>query len=127
MDKKKILVTEDSPTILGLVSESLKEKGYDVITAQDGQEAFEKARRENPDLIVLDIMLPKIDGYKVCGMLKHDENYAKIPIILLTARAGEKDKKMGEEVKADAYLVKPFNPEELLAKIKELLEKRKEE
>ncbi|MDP8297028.1 MAG: response regulator [Candidatus Orphnella occulta] len=118
---KKILVTEDSQTILDMVKDILESEGYNVITAIDGQEAFSKAKLEKPDLIILDLMLPKLDGYKVCRMLKFDDNYKHIPIIIFTARASEADKKMGQDVSADAYITKPFQPEELLAKIKEFL------
>jgi Response regulators consisting of a CheY-like receiver domain and a winged-helix DNA-binding domain len=106
---KKILVTDDSPTIVAITKELLESAGYSVITATDGQEALEKTKKERPDLIVLDLMLPKIDGYKVCAMLKFDKNYSKIPVIILTARAGESDKELGAEVRADAYVTKPFD------------------
>ena len=118
---KKILVTDDSPTIVAMIKELLDSAGYSVVTAADGQEALSKAKKEKPDLIVLDLMLPKIDGYKVCAMLKFNTDYQNIPIIIFTARAGEADKKMGGDVKADAYITKPFEPEALLSKIEELL------
>lgn len=114
---KKILVTEDSATILAMVKDILEEQGYTVITSGDGQDALEKARREIPDLIILDLMLPKIDGYKVCRMLKFDEKYKKIPIIMFTARMQETDIKLGTEVGADAYITKPFDPVVLLDKV----------
>jgi len=118
---KRILITEDSPTILAIAKEALESAGYGVLCAVDGQEALDKARKECPDLIVLDLMLPKLDGYKICRMLKFDEKYKQIPIILLTARTQEADIQLGKEVGADAYLTKPFEPEILLAKIKELI------
>lgn len=118
---KKILVTEDSPTILAIVKETLESQGFSVITAVDGQEGLKIAREEKPDLIILDLMLPKLDGYKVCRMLKFDEKYKKIPIVMFTAKAEEADRKIGIEVGADAYVSKPFDPEVLLAKINELL------
>lgn len=99
----------------------LVSSGYEVITAYDGEDALSKARREKPDLIILDLMLPKMDGYKVCGFLKADTRYKKIPIIMFTARAQDEDKEMGEEVGADAYITKPFEPDVLLGKIQELL------
>ena len=120
---KKILVTDDSPTIVAMIKELLESNGYVVVTASDGQEALDKTKKEKPDLIILDLMLPKIDGYKVCAMLKFDKNYSKIPIIILTARAGESDKELGSEVHADAYVTKPFEPNTLLAKVKELIKK----
>jgi len=91
------------------------------LTASDGQEGLDKARRDKPDLIMLDLMLPKIDGYKVCRMLKFDDRHKHTPIIMVTARAQENDEKLGYEVGADAYLTKPFESQVLLQKIKELL------
>lgn len=121
MDKKKILVVDDEKDLVEAVKFRLEANNYEVIQAYDGQEALVQARKLKPDLIILDLMLPKIDGYKVCRMLKFDERYKKIPIIMFTARAQESDKKLGEEVGADAYITKPFEPEVLLSKIKELL------
>ena len=118
---KKILVTEDSPTILAVIKDILEKEGYSVIAAVDGQEALEKAKQEKPDLIILDLMLPKVDGYKVCAMLKFDKNFHNTPIIILTARAGEADKKLSEEVRASAYITKPVEPGLLISKIKELI------
>lgn len=119
--EKKILLVDDERDLLEIVKMRLEASGYKVLTALDGQEGFDMAKREKPDLVILDLMLPKIDGYKVCRMLKFDEKYKKIPIILFTARAQEADKKLGEEVGADAYITKPFEPEVLLEKIKELV------
>lgn len=121
MDKKKILLVDDEKDLVEAVKLRLEANNYEVIPAFDGQEALAQARRSKPDLIILDLMLPKIDGYKVCRMLKFDEKYKKIPIIMFTARAQESDKKLGEEVGADAYITKPFESQALLAKIKELL------
>ena len=118
---KKVLVIDDEPNIVKVVATRLKANNYEVITAFDGQEGLEVARREKPDLIILDLMLPKMDGYKVCGLLKSDARFAKIPIIMFTARAQEEDIKLGEEVGADAYITKPFNAQTLLSKIRELL------
>ncbi len=120
-ETKRILVVDDEEDIVKLVKMYLEHHRYEVITANDGQEGFEKAKTEKPDLIILDLMLPRMHGYKVCGLLKKDTMYAKIPIILFTAKAQEKDIKLGQEVGADAYITKPFEPEILLAKIKELL------
>ena len=118
---KKILITEDSPTILEILKSVLVEEGYEVIAASDGQQALNLAKTEKPDLMVLDLMLPKIDGYKVCRMLKFDEKYKDIPIIMLTARTNETDEKLGKEVGADAYIKKPFQPEVVIDEIKKLL------
>jgi len=120
-DAKRILVVDDEEDLVKLVKKFLEYHRYEVITANDGQEGLEKAKTDKPDLIILDLMLPKISGYKVCGLLKKDTRYAKIPIILFTAKAQEKDVKLGEEVGADAYITKPFEPEVLLSKIKELI------
>ena len=105
-----------------MVKMRLEANNYEVLIAYDGEQALTKAREEKPDLIILDLMLPKMDGYKVCGLLKKDARYAKTPIILFTARAQEEDVKLGEELSADAYITKPFEPQMLLSKISELLE-----
>ncbi|NQT94853.1 MAG: response regulator [Candidatus Omnitrophica bacterium] len=121
MAAKKILLVDDETDMVDIVKLRLEANGYEVITAYDGQEALDKAKTESPDLIILDLMLPKIDGYKVCRLLKFDQKYKSIPIIMFTARVQDEDKKMGEEVGADAYITKPFEPQVLLSKIKELL------
>jgi DNA-binding response OmpR family regulator len=121
MSKKRILLVDDEQDISEVVKMRLEANDYEVIVAYDGQEALDKAHQEKPDLMILDLMLPKIDGYKVCRMLKLDDKYKNIPIILFSARAQESDKEMGKDVGADAYLTKPFDPQALLGKIKELL------
>lgn len=121
MAKKKILLVDDEAALVELIKIRLEANGYTVITANDGQEALDTARQEVPDLIILDLMLPKLDGYKVCRMLKFDEKYKHIPIIMLSARAQEADKKMGETVGADGYVTKPFEPQVLLGKVKDLI------
>ena len=121
MDKKRILVVEDEIELVKAILIRLQQAGYEILSAYDGQEGLEKAKKEKPDLIILDLMLPKMDGYKVCGLLKADARYSSIPIIMATARAQESDEKLGLEVGADVYLTKPFQYEILLAKIKELL------
>ncbi len=121
MADKRILVVDDETQLVEMLKMRLEAGGYQVLSALDGQEALDKARKEKPDLIILDLMLPKIDGYKVCRMLKFDEKYKSIPIILFTARAQQEDVKLGTEVGADAYITKPFDPPALLGKIKELL------
>lgn len=118
---KRILLVDDEPDILELVIPMLENAGYEVLAAADGQEALEKARSQKPDLIILDLMLPKLDGYSVCRMIKFDKILKKIPIIMFTARAGQEDRSTAGEVGADAYIVKPFEAETMLAKIKELL------
>lgn len=121
MEPKRILVVDDDPLILDLIRFNLEAEGYNVITASDGFDALERARKEFPDMLVLDLMLPKMDGYKVCRILKFDEKYKNIPILMLTARAQESDKEMGLETGADAYMTKPFEPDELLEKVSKLL------
>lgn len=121
MAKKRILVVDDEVDIVDMVKMRLEANDYDVITAYDGPEGLAKARKENPDLIILDLMLPKMDGYKVCAMLKRDQKYSSIPIVMFTARAQESDEKLGKELGADAYITKPFEPKVLLAKIQELI------
>lgn len=121
MTKKRILLVDDEIELVEMVKMRLEAGGYEVITAYDGQEALNKAKRVKPDLIILDIMLPKMDGYKVCGLLKADIRYSKIPIIMFSAKAQEEDMKLGEEVGAQSYVTKPFEPQVLLSKITELL------
>ncbi len=123
---KKILLVEDEPDLAAAVKIRLEMKGYQVSIACDGQEALNKARSESPDLMILDIMLPKMDGYKVCRMLKFDEKHKNIPILMFSARAQEKDKELAKECGADDYLVKPFEPDILLGKIKKLLSEKKD-
>jgi len=121
MVSKRILVVDDEEDIVALVRIRLEAEGYEVLVASDGQQALDTAKKEMPNLIILDLMLPKIDGYKVCRMLKFDERYKKIPIILFTARSQSSDKDLGMEVGADAYLTKPFDSKVLLDSIKRLL------
>lgn len=121
MAKKRILLVDDEKDLVETLSFRLEANDYEVIAAYDGHEGLDKAKKEKPDLIILDLMLPKMDGYKVCRILKFDEKYKNIPIILFTARAQESDKKLGEEVGADTYITKPFEPQILLEKIKALL------
>ncbi|MDD5449477.1 MAG: response regulator [Candidatus Omnitrophica bacterium] len=118
---RKILIVDDEADLVEVIKIRLEAAGFSTIIAHDGQEGLNKARKDNPDLIILDLMLPKIDGYKVCAMLKRDQRYMKIPIVMLTARAQESDMKLSKEVGADAYITKPFEPQALLGKIEELL------
>ena len=122
MAKKRILVVDDEIEFVKAIQIRLEQADYEVLTAYDGQEGLEKAKKEKPDLIVLDLMLPMMDGYKVCGLLKADARYKKIFIITLTAKAQEEDARLAKEVGADAYITKPFEYQTLLGKIKELLE-----
>ncbi len=117
----RILIVDDEKEMIEMLEMRLKALGYETMAAYDGHEGLEKARSRKPDLIILDLMLPKLDGYQVCRMLKFDVNHKKIPIIMFTARAQDSDKHMGKEVGADAYINKPFEPKVLMDKIKELL------
>lgn len=122
--KHRILIVEDQAAIINMVKMRLEANNYDVITAGNGQEGLEKARKENPSLIILDVMLPIMNGYKVCRLLKDDSKYNKIPIIMATARPTHELMKLGKEVGADAFVTKPFEAQVLLSKIKELIEKK---
>ena len=119
--KKRILIIDDEPDLLKALNTRFQAEGYDVITSKDGAKGLEKARKENPDLIILDLMLPKINGYRVCRFIKFDETYKHIEIIILTARAEDEDKKLGKEVGADYYMTKPFDNQELLEHIKNFI------
>jgi DNA-binding response OmpR family regulator len=118
---KRILLVDDEEDISYSVSRRLKKEGYEVLCAEDGAEGLRLAQTESPDLILLDLMLPKMDGFKVCRLLKFDERYKRIPILMLSARSQQEDISLGRETGADAYLTKPCDPAELLGKIQELL------
>jgi len=120
-EKKKILVVDDEPGIVKMLESRLTRSGYEVSTAMDGLDALNKARTERPDLILLDVMMPEMDGYKVCAMLRYDVKYSNIPVILLTARAHETDRKMGSQLGVRDYIVKPFDGKELMKKIEHIL------
>lgn len=122
--KKRILIVEDQAIIINMLRMRLEANHYEVLIAGNGQEGLEKAQKENPDLIILDVMLPKMNGYKVCQLLKADPKYKTIPIILSSGRTPQEIRKVGQEVGADAFVNKPFEADVLLAKIKELLEKK---
>lgn len=121
MDKKTILVIDDEVGFINAITDCLELSGYDVISAYDGLEGLGKVRLKKPDLIILDLMLPKLDGLALCALLKKDDRYAGIPVIMLTARVAEKDAVTGKKVGADAYMTKPQEPAILLEKIEELL------
>ncbi|MBN1367253.1 MAG: response regulator transcription factor [Dehalococcoidales bacterium] len=118
----KVLIVEDDANLLETLKYNLRKEGYDVSTAADGEQALEVARREKPDLIVLDIMLPKLNGFEVCRILRREMT---IPIIMLTAKADETDKIVGLEIGADDYMTKPFSIRELLARIRAMLRRSK--
>jgi len=118
---RRILVVDDAVEVVQLLESVLSDRGYRVSTAFDGLEGLTIAKREIPDLIILDVMMPKLDGYRLCRIIKFDERYKKIAVILLSARTEQEDKILGQQVGADIYLDKPFLGETLLQKIKELL------
>ena len=115
---KKILLVDDEPEILEICRDYLKASGYDVVTAKDGAQGLSLFRREKPDLIVLDLMLPEMDGLDLCRAIRRESN---VPIIMLTARVEETDKLVGLELGADDYMTKPFSPRELVARVKVVL------
>jgi len=119
--KQKILVVDDEPEAVELLEFNLKQAGYAVTTAEDGAEALKKARTQSPDLIVLDVMLPEMDGFEICKALRLDSATRRMPILMLTAKAGEIDRVLGLELGADDYLTKPYSPRELLLRIKKIL------
>ena len=121
MAKGRILVVDDEIYIVHILDFSLGMEGYEVLTALDGEQALEKARAEHPDLIVLDIMMPKLDGYETCKMLKADASTKDIPVILLSAKGRNVDQKIGFEVGADDYITKPFSPRKLVERINAIL------
>ena len=123
-EKRKILLVDDEPDLLQLVSLRLQAAGYGVEVAYDGQQALDQVKLARPDLIILDLMLPKLDGYKVCRLLKFDERTKSIPILIFTARAQVEDVTLATECGADAYLTKPFEAKALLEKLEELLREK---
>jgi DNA-binding response OmpR family regulator len=118
---RKILVVDDEATLLDTIAFNLENDGYQVVRAADGYSTLEAARKESPDLIILDIMLPGIDGLEVCRQLRRESSTATTPIMMLTARSDEIDKVVGLEVGADDYMTKPFGRRELLARVRALL------
>lgn len=122
MNKKRVLIVDDEQDIVESVKFSLELEGIECIEAYDGEEALALAKREKPDLIILDIMMPKMNGYKVARLLKFDASYKDIPIIMLTARTQDKDVKLGEETGADEYVRKPFEMDDLVKTVGKYLE-----
>ncbi|WAA11659.1 response regulator transcription factor [Fervidibacillus halotolerans] len=116
---KTILVVDDEESIVTLLEYNLKQSGFDVLKAYDGQEALNVAERENPDLIILDLMLPKLDGIEVCKEIRKQQ--IQTPILMLTAKDDEFDKVLGLELGADDYMTKPFSPREVVARVKAIL------
>ena len=121
MSENKILIVEDDHDIVEMVEYNLKEEGYETISALNGEDGLRLAKKENPDLIILDIMLPIINGFEVCRILKNEKVTADIPVIILSAKSQETDKVVGLELGADDYITKPFSPRELIARIRAIL------
>ncbi|MGG3560390.1 response regulator transcription factor [Neobacillus rhizosphaerae] len=117
--KNKVLVVDDEQSIVTLLQYNLEQAGFEVLTAMDGQEGKELAETESPDILVLDLMLPKLDGMEVCKQLR--QKNIMIPILMLTAKDDELDKIIGLELGADDYMVKPFSPREVIARVKAIL------
>ena len=124
--KETILIVEDEKDIVKMLDYNLKKEGFKILTAHDGEDALDEASTKHPDLILLDLMLPGIDGLEVCKELKSERKTASIPVIMLTAKSQESDKVVGLELGADDYVTKPFSPRELIARIKAILRRAKD-
>lgn len=120
--KPRILIVDDEPDLLTVLKFGLEAEGFDVLQASDGEQGLALARQTLPDLMVLDLMLPRMDGYKVCRALKFDERYQQIPIFILSARSGETDRRLALELGADEVHTKPYDMRSLIARIRQRLE-----
>lgn len=120
-EEKRILIADDDPVILRLIQVNLELEGYEVITANNGEEAVAQAKAENPDLVILDIMMPRLDGYQACEQLKSSDDTKDIPVIFLSAKAQQGDIEKGRSFGVAAYLTKPFDPTELLEVVEQHL------
>ena len=118
-NRHRILVVDDEPDLIAVLRHGLEAEGFEVVSAGDGEEGLRRAREDRPSLIVLDLMLPKLDGYKVCRALKFDERYKAIPILILSARSGEQDRRLALDMGADAFVTKPYEMRALVAAIRE--------
>ena len=114
----RILIIDDEADLVSVLRFGLEVEGFEVISAGDGEEGLRLAREQQPTLMLLDLMLPKLDGYKVCRSLKFDERYKNIPIFILSARSGEQDRKLAMEMGADAFVTKPYEMKELVSRIR---------
>lgn len=121
---KKILIIDDNPAVRNTLELLLKDKGYASVSAEDGLDGLYKARQEKPDLILLDLMLPGMDGFKVCRMIKFDPSLKKIPVVILTSRMTEEDREAGFQCGADGYIMKATRAEVILKEIERLLERK---
>lgn len=120
--KPRILIVDDEPDLLSVLHFGLEADGFDVLEASDGEQGLSLARESSPDLIVLDLMLPRVDGYKVCRALKFDERYKRIPIFILSARSGETDRRLAMDLGADVFITKPYDMKDLVGRIRERLQ-----
>jgi len=123
MFKKKILIIDDTEFMTKLISDILTTADYDVVTASDGMQGIQKVREEKPDLVILDVVMPGMDGFEVCKILREDESNNLMPIIMLTAQDNEDDKLTGLELGADDYIIKPFNERELVSRVRNTLKR----
>lgn len=121
METTKLLIIDDEPDILKIITLSFGKEGYQIITAVDGEEGMEKFYREKPQLVILDLMLPKIDGFEICRLLRKDSD---VPVIILSAKGDELDRLMGFRMGSDDYVTKPFSPSELLMRVKAILRRK---
>jgi len=122
MNSKTVLIADDENDIVESLQFMLESEGFNVLTAFDGEEALQSARTNNPDIILLDVMMPKINGYKVSRLLKFDKKFQDIPIIMLTARSQDEDKLIGEETGANEYITKPFDITDVIELVKKYLQ-----
>lgn len=116
--RPRILIVDDEPDLLAVLRFGLDVEGFEVLEASDGEQGLAMAREHTPDLMVLDLMLPRMDGYKVCRALKFDERYRRIPIFILSARSGDTDRQLAMDVGADQYITKPYDMRDLVSRIR---------
>ena len=121
LGKPRILIVDDEPDLVAVLRMGLQMEGFTVLEAADGEEGLKRAQQERPDLMLLDLMLPRMDGYQVCRSLKCDARYRGLPIFILSARPGERDKRLALEVGADLFIGKPYDLKDLVAKIRHRL------
>ena len=119
--RPRILIVDDEADLVSVLRLGLELEGFEVIDAGDGELGLERARKDHPDLVLLDLMLPKLDGYKVCRALKFDESYKRLPIFILSARPGEQDRRLAFEMGAEAFITKPYELSDLVARIRRRL------
>ena len=124
---ERVLIVDDDPDIRRLVSYNLTQAGFEVAASENGRKALESVQKHPPDLIILDLMLPDVDGMEVCRTLRHRENSRRIPIVMLTARSEEIDRVVGFELGADDYVMKPFSPRELVLRVKSIFRRMRDE